>query len=414
MVTVRPLTRDEQLAYSGALIRALEMVPYFAAALLRMRAVAAEGLGTAAIDKHWRLYLDPATMTQWGPVTTAAVLAHETGHVLRRHAERAEALGVSDHETWNIATDAAINEDLLRCNVPLPDSVVSPQNQNLPVNGIEEDYYTELMSRRQASQTAPAGGTGQPGQPGPAPQGEDVGCGSGAGDPAPTWELPAADATTPGIDPVRQDSIRKVVADAVRETAAKNPGTLPAGLTRWAEQTLTPPTVNWRKQLRATIRHAAAWVTGDQEYTYRRPGRRRITDVITPAMQSPRPQVAVVIDTSGSMSPTDLRAALSEVTGITRALGARLNVITVDTEAHVQTNVGNVDQITLTGGGGTDMRVGIEAARATRPVPNLIVLLTDGYTPYPDKPGREALVIGIIGPSLVPTPEWAGTVHIST
>ncbi|MDN5767414.1 MAG: VWA-like domain-containing protein [Humibacillus sp.] len=411
MVTVRPLTRDEQLAYSGALIRALEMVPYFAAALLRMRAVAADGLGTAAIDKHWRLYLDPATTSEWGPVTTAAVLAHETGHVLRRHAERADALGVSDHATWNIATDAAINEDLLRCHVPLPDSVVTPENQNLPANGVEEDYYNELISQQAASQSAPGGDTGQAGPSRPA---DDVGCGSGAGDPTPTWELPAADATTPGIDPVRQDSIRKIVADAVRESAAKNPGTLPAGLTRWAEQTLTPATVNWRKQLRATIRHAAAWVTGDQEYTYRRPGRRRITDVITPAMQSPRPQVAVVIDTSGSMSPTDLRAALSEVSGITRALGARLNVITVDTEAHVQTNIANTEQIILTGGGGTDMRVGIEAARASLPAPNLIVLLTDGFTPYPDRPGREALVVGIIGPTLVPTPDWAGTVHIPT
>ncbi len=89
-------------------------------------------------------------------------------------------------------------------------------------------------------------------------------------------------------------------------------------------------------------------------------------------------------------------------------------MITVDTGAHVQTNVANAEQIILTGGGGTDMRVGIEAARASRPAPNLIVLLTDGFTPYPDRPGREALVVGIIGPTLVPTPDWAGTVHIPT
>ena len=74
-------------------------------------------------------------------------------------------------------------------------------------------------------------------------------CGSGCtGEPADYEEGPAGQSdTADGLDPVEQDMLRRVVADAVRQHArAKGIGTIPAGLRRWADQTLDPK-VNWRR-----------------------------------------------------------------------------------------------------------------------------------------------------------------------
>ena len=64
-------------------------------ALFAAAPVAAPGLGTFAVDKAWRLYLDPALLVgpgRWQPTTAGAVLQHEVGHLIRDHAGRAEAL----------------------------------------------------------------------------------------------------------------------------------------------------------------------------------------------------------------------------------------------------------------------------------------------------------------------------------
>ena len=67
------------------------------------------------------------------------MLVHEVGHLVRAHAERADALGADvDHERWNLAADAAINDDLLAAGVPLPDGAVTPATLGLAEGGIEE------------------------------------------------------------------------------------------------------------------------------------------------------------------------------------------------------------------------------------------------------------------------------------
>ena len=43
-------------------------------------------------------------------------------------------------------------------------------------------------------------------------------------------------------------------------------------------------------------------------------------------------------------------------------------------------------EISLVGGGGTDLIPGIETLAAQRPRPDLIVILTDGDTPWADDP----------------------------
>jgi predicted metal-dependent peptidase len=395
MTTTRPLTRDEQHAFTSARLGAVNCAPYLAAALFQMRAVAAPGLGTFAVDRHWRLYLDPDALASWGPVVSSGVLVHEVSHLIRDHATRATQLGDHvDHLRWNLATDAAINDGLLESGVPLPEGVVTPAILDLPDGGIEESYYNALP---------------------PCPPDDQPGCGSGAGDPAAEWELPANDSSATAVTDARAQIVRQAVAQAI--DAHTGPGTLPATWQRWADLHTATPTPDWRAVLAASLRRAVAYVRGNTDWTYSKPGRRRIPDVLTPAMRTPTLSLAVVTDTSGSMTQAHLDAALAQVREILSTVavtGRAIRVIACDAEVAATSRVRTAADVNLAGGGGTDMRVGIDAAAAQRPAPDVIVVLTDGDTPWPQKPTRQRLVVALIGDGIDPrrVPSWATAVCI--
>ena len=80
---------------------------------------------------------------------------------------------------------------------------------------------------------------------------------------------------------------------------------------------------------------------------------------------------------------------------------------------HSARKVSSATQIELLGGGGTDMGKGIEAALAGRPRPDVIVVLTDGETPWPAAPpSRCRVVVGLLGPRPPVPPGWARAVRI--
>ena len=393
--SIRPLTADERRMLAAARLVAVESAPYLAHALFSFRPLAAVGLATFAVDRSWRLYIDPATLAEWGPQVAGAVLVHEACHLIRDHAGRTDSLpGPVDHDRWNLATDAAINDDLIRAGLPLPEWVVTPASLGLPDAGIEESYYAAIA---------------------PQPPQTDVGCGSGAGDPRQAWEPSPGDAEMPGLDDGQVTITRRKVAHDIRDTVASGRGTVPAGMARWASKELAPATVPWRKVLAGMVRRAAALTAGRITYTYTRPGRRRLPQIVTPAMRAPRVTAAVVVDTSGSMTKADLDTALAEVSGVLKAVGGTVRVIACDAAAASARHVRNARDVQLIGGGGTDMRVGITAAEALKPTPDVTVVLTDGDTPWPDSPGRSRLIAVLTrehGMSRVPA--WARAIHVPT
>jgi predicted metal-dependent peptidase len=137
--------------------------------------------------------------------------------------------------------------------------------------------------------------------------------------------------------------------------------------------------------------------------------------VVLPSLRRPVPTVAIVIDTSGSMGDEELTAALAEVAGVLRGVGIRGNRVTVlscDAAVHLAQRISQAEQIELHGGGGTDMRVGIEAALALPQRPDVIVVLTDGGTPWPDHPPAVRVVAGLIGAHAAMPPAWIESVLI--
>src|SRR4029077_17940200 len=147
-------------------------------------------------------------------------------------------------------------------------------------------------------------------------------------------------------------------------------------------------------------------------------GRRRAAvtgTLVLPPRRRPVPDVAVVCDTSGSMTEDLLAAALAEVEGLMRALGMarQAPVRAGDPAAGAAQRVSSARQVELVGGGGTDMGTGIAAAAALRPRPAITVGLTHGFTPWADEPPRGIrVVVGLLGDAAPEAPAWARMVRI--
>lgn len=218
-------------------------------------------------------------------------------------------------------------------------------------------------------------------------------CGSGAGGPDREWER-GSDTSDGAVSPGTGNLIRNQVAREIAE-ASKGRGDVAGGWTRWA-QTILKPQVDWRKELRSVVRRTMATVSGMKDYTYSRPSRRggAVPNVILPALRAPRPAVvAAVVDTSGSVSDKMLGQALGDMKALVSNINANggdsLKVIACDAAAAEMQSVRSFSNlIGLGGGGGTDMRVGMEAAAALRPKVDLVVVFTDGETPWPDEAPR--------------------------
>jgi len=129
-------------------------------------------------------------------------------------------------------------------------------------------------------------------------------------------------------------------------------------------------------------------------------------------MHRPEPNVAVVVDTSLSVGDKQLAISLAEIEGILRAAGQRKGVRVLAVDAAVQTckRIFSARQVEPVGGGGTDMRVGLERAITLHPKPEVIIVITDGYTPWPEnKPKGVEVVVLLHGDGNAPL--WAKEVR---
>ncbi|WP_283137521.1 VWA-like domain-containing protein [Rhizohabitans arisaemae] len=157
-------------------------------------------------------------------------------------------------------------------------------------------------------------------------------------------------------------------------------------------------------------------VAGQVDFSYRRPSRRAgaYTDIVPPSMVRAVPDTLLVIDTSGSVTGEVLNRLLTEVTGIIDGVagpGRRLRAFCCDVGPHPVQTVRRASDIELVGGGGTDMRAGIAAAMALRPRPDLVIVLTDGETPWPERRPPAHVIVCLIGDG-GHAPDWATIVRI--
>jgi hypothetical protein len=238
---------------------------------------------------------------------------------------------------------------------------------------------------------------------------DKVGGGSGAdGDPRDYEEEPNDNWET-----FQEDKLLEAIEQKIEEEEQERGiGTIPGELKRVIKNKLRPQPNPW-DVLRSTVAKAIANSRGAPDSTYRRMSRRQSImpdDTRLKGQQRYSPSAACVIDTSGSMTSECLAKALVVVQQGLKAIG-KLPVITCDARVTGDRVLTAVSQdFVLAGGGGTDMRVPIaHAEKEYRP--DVIVLVTDGYTPWPSKPTKGQLIVACTT-DCQGIPPWAKTVRI--
>ncbi len=256
----------------------------------------------------------------------------------------------------------------------------------------------------------------------PAPESSPQQGSAASGRPAP-WETEE--------EPVSQVEIDQLVEATLRAAAeyAKTRGTQGANMARRYEAATKNKPLPWQRILARYIARGRVYGAGRLDYSYSRPHRRQsaIPDVVLPSLRQPQLDVAVIVDTSGSISDGELGIALREVQAILKRGGVNeMRVVFGDTRIRAEARVRTVAEAVkafrkVRGGGGTDMgdlvrevaQGGASAKKNSRP-PQLVVVITDGETPWGAPPRTRVPVIAVITPRgrRGNTPAWVKEVVI--
>ncbi len=430
----------------------MEKMPYFARLIFALRPVAAPGLGTMATDVGLRLYVDFDACAKRGDEWSTDTLLHECGHIYGDHSSRQVDALVRPEERrdWNLAGDFEINDDLVEAGCHTLADVL-PQLIGQADYLTAEEYMAALRRLRSTQQQQAEGGkqtgdgadgqgdSGGAGSDGNGADGQSSGgnpsapqwsgCGSASGGEAAPCELGVDDlgGAAPAASDIEKQATLVATAAAVRQHAGRGRGTVPGGIVERAKMILTPSKIPWQQVLASAVKRAITARAGYEEDSWsvrhRRHPRVEVTAgryALYPGFVSPVPTLAFVRDTSGSMSMGMLGQASSEVVAIAKRLGIRgreLVVLDTDATVHARREFRGVDSLVeIAGRGGTDMAVGIAAALALKPKPSVIVVATDGLTPWPTVRPSVPVVACLIGrdaPSMAETvPDWATVVVV--
>lgn len=237
---------------------------------------------------------------------------------------------------------------------------------------------------------------------------------------------------TPGTSKAEALAVRRNVAAEIKKQKEKGYGHIPGGWDIFADAMLTPAKVRWQDVLHAKARQAITKCAGERMNTYRRLSRASIvhrkniagsaqkkTSVVKPSTYDVVPTVIVVVDTSGSMGSgrrSRLESALCEAEGILKFNKVKGYFLDCDAKPYgTAQEVQSVKKARISGGGGTDMRAGVLAAKGQKMKPDIIVLITDGDTPWPsadEVKGLKIITAIIHERDTNGCPEYMNPVHV--
>lgn len=365
--------------------------PFLASGLfaLPVREAPDELTRTAAVDDRGRLWVNPQFFEKLSVQEAGTVLYHELLHILLDHFSRR---GERDPQAWNVAADLEINDNLLAEGLPLPKGALIPGQEpfeDFPKDLLAEEYFEKLPE-----------------------QGKGAGVGGQGQDQAPGAMIPSPDGSgADGLSESELEVVKRQVAQAVQEAAARNPGSVPGNLERWARGILDPK-VPWNRILASLVRGAVLRARGRQDYRLDGRNRRQaVSAAVLPRLRAPEPRVLVLIDTSGSVSDEELALVLGEIRGLVRTLGIGVDVASGDTELQTfERGVLDPSRIRLRGGGGTALGEVLAQLREKGRW-DLAVVLTDGWSSWPQENPLAPIPVVVVTWDRE-GPDWARTVKV--
>jgi predicted metal-dependent peptidase len=348
------------------------------------------------------LILKPSTFFNYSLPERVFIWAHEVMHCVYDHCglmhvyERDGCVKYADGtkltyipQLMNMAMDYVINALLKECNVGTPVKEMPGGGKicldpKYSAKGEESviDVYRKLYKDKVKEVGGKPCADGDPGD------GEsfDVVLSPGAAD---------------GKDPAKAKQERdgaKAEWDTQVQAAinsARAQGKLPAGVER-AFKGLLEPQISWGEHVQALF----ARKVGAGAYDFRRPDRRLIARdeaIYVPGRSGFGANCVVVgADTSGSIGARQLELFMAEMAGILEDVKPqRLVVMWTDSEVAGVDEVEDAQDLCSLkpkGGGGTDMGAIFREVDEMGLTPDAVVVLTDGYTPFPDEVPRYPVI----------------------
>ena len=336
--------------------------PYFASILMKLKQVEAPDLNppTMATDGK-NLFFHPEYVKEKSVSYLKLTNMHEVGHVFLLHHLRR---GDRDPKKWNVACDFVVNAILKESGYSLPEGwLYDPK-----FNGMSAEQVFDML----------------PDQPGG---------GGGAGQPGGEGDQPGEVLDYPG-DKDNYEQAEQEVKVMVKQAAnyAKQCGKLPAGVERLVDE-LLKVRIPWREVLARFFTEQAR-----NDYTFAKPNRRYLqTGFVLPALESHGlGDIVLMIDTSGSISASELKEFASEISGIMELYETdrNLDILYCDTECyHESLHLDDIPQkMKPQGGGGTDFIPPFNWVQENRSDCRAAIYFTDGYcSSFPDQPGYPTL-----------------------
>jgi predicted metal-dependent peptidase len=284
------------------------------------------------------------------------VIAHEIGHCILNHLPRMQG---REHDRWNVAADLAVNPIILR-EFKLPSGAL--QDPQYADKSAEWIYSNLPMSKTKGQNTLDS----HEGWKNFGKDGKDKDA-NGQDDPS--------DNSTQ--DDLEQEWAQRV---AIAANQAKVQGKLPAHLESLIGELLQPK-LDWKSLLQDRISSCARndfrLSPNNKKHLYR--------GIYLPSIGGEEINIAVGIDTSGSIADEDIRTFLSEVKGICDAYEEyTIHLFFADAAIQKKFELHSFDELPTIapGRGGTDFRPVIE--EASKLDVTSIVYFTDGYGSFPD------------------------------
>jgi len=337
--------------------------PFFASLSLKMKLVEDPDCQTLWTDGKSMGY-NPAFIAPLPSEEVKGLICHEVMHVACRHNTRR---GLRDHRQWNIACDFAVDPIVKSAGYRQPWENIHPLYQNWEAEKIFQDLYQKPDDQKEGDDSKNGC------QNGPDADHQDYPCGCGE-----VRDLPGKNGGKASEAEKRQDEQEQKIAVQQAAQIARSQGNLPASLQRFVSE-LTEPRIPWREVLARFLTENAR-----NDYSWKRPNVRYLHQgLYLPELKNPElGQIALLLDTSGSISQKDLDDFGSEMQGILAAYQTELIVLYVDADVQGHEILSSRDtdfRLELKGGGGTDFRPGYEWLEENGHQPAAAIYLTDGY-----------------------------------
>lgn len=396
--------------------------PFLGALVLRLplRAAAPDWCPTTATDAR-AFYYNPDYIQSLSLDQTQFMLAHEALHCALSHFARRQH---RVRHRWDLACDHAINPLLIDDGLTPPPNALSLSQ----FKGLTAEEIYPLLDERDDSETldthaydrdnrrggSQSGMTEQDLDRRDGPRSQPNSCGKGDGRSANVDDDDRTSGAADAPGPLTPDERERLAIQWQQRLAgaaqqALQSGKLGGELARLVDH-LLQPRLPWRMLL---ARYLSAVARDD--YSYQRPSRRE-GDFILPSLRGHQLDLAVAIDTSGSIKDAELDEFIGEIDALKGQARARVTLLPCDASLcegapfryEPWEEFRRPEQIA--GGGGTSFLPVFQWLDRTGSRPDLLVYFTDANGPFPAREPPFPVIWLVKGRAQVP---WGQRIQLN-